>query len=163
MEYKPKPDMRDVFEAFCSKHLNFLLDDFAFKVVSVEKDNYGCFITCRNNTTALKASLCPLDGQIIICIYRIVDGKIPKYPLFFDRHAEFLVFSLDTLSKLKTGKFILQEQKDLFDAKSIERIVKEYAELLKQYGAEFLRGDFSILPQLKEIVARQAKELEHEQ
>ena len=155
--------MRDVFEALFSKHLAFLMNDFAFKVISVEKDNYGCFITCRNKTTALKASLCPLDGQIAVSIYCIVDDKIPKYPIFFDAHADFLVFSLDTLSKLKTGKFIQQSQKDLFDVNGIERIVKEYAELLKQYGVEFLRGDFSILPQLKEIVARQAKELEHEQ
>jgi hypothetical protein len=161
-QFSPKQDTRDSFEMLFSKHLNFLFDEFAFKIISVKKDNYGCVISCQNNTTALQAALSPLDGQIIISVYRIVDGQIPKYPLFFDRNADFLVFSLDTLSKLKTGQFIRQEQKDLFDAKGIERIVKEYADLLKRYGTDFLHGNFGILPELKEVVARQAKELEHE-
>jgi hypothetical protein len=163
MEFKPKQDTRDAFEELCSKHLDFLFNELAFKVISVEKDNYGCFITYRNDTTALKAGLCPLDGRISFDIYRLIDGEIPKYPLFFDPRAELLVFNLDMLTILKTGKYVEHNRKHLFNKRDIERIVKEYAVLLKQYAFDVLRGDFSVLPEIKTIIARRAKELEHEQ
>jgi len=71
----------------------------------------------------------------------LVDGQIPNIP-FFDPLAELLVFNFDMLTLLRCGRYVEQKQEQLFKQDGIERIVKEYAALLKQYALDVLRGDF---------------------
>ncbi|HEX3626242.1 MAG TPA: hypothetical protein VH280_12530 [Verrucomicrobiae bacterium] len=161
MESESNPDMRDVFESLCTKSLHFLVADFAFKIVSTEKDNLGCFIVFQNDTTALKASMCPLDGRIAFDFYRLVNNIMPKYPIFFDAASDLLVFNFDNVTLLKDGTFVQQRQSDLFSPQGIERIVKEYADLLRRYATDLLRGDFSISEQVKQLISLRSKRLKN--
>lgn len=150
----------DIFEAACQKEFSFLAG-LGFKIVSTEKDNYGCRITYKNNTTAIKINL-GRDLMFIDC-YKLKNGEIPKPPIFFNPTDEFLVFDINDLLAIRTGDQIGQDHRLMYKEKYLADKVKEFAEKLKCYGMDILSGDFSLLPEIKKRVIRRAKELENEQ
>jgi len=154
--------MNDDFERLVRHEFQFLVDDYRFQIIDVEKTNYGCLVWYKNQFTVVRVSLEIYDGGMFVTIYRLRDGSIPEYPVFFDPAAEFLIFDLNDLAIIRTGKKVEQDGELIYDKHYLEAKVKEFASLLKSNGADILSGDFSVLPQIKERVARRAKELEDE-
>src|SRR5438552_17683017 len=91
----------DVFEKCCLSEFKYLTE-FGFHLVKTEKDNYGCFLTYKNKWVALKISL--VGSGIDIVFYKLRDGEIPPYPIFFNPKQEFSVFNAIDLLVVKTGK-----------------------------------------------------------
>jgi hypothetical protein len=157
---RPMTSRNDIFETACIEEFAFLTS-FGFVLIESVKDNFGCRLTYNNSTSAIKIKL---DRAIITVDYYILkDGEIPKHPIFFNSDEEFLVFDLNDLLILKTDKKIDQDYKLMYQEEYMKKKIKEFAVMLQRYGADFLSGDFSLLPQIKDKVVRRAKELEHEQ
>lgn len=150
----------DIFETTCHNEFSFL-GEFGFTLIDSMKDNFGCRLTYKNNTTGIKIDLD--RSLLVIDCYKLKDGELPKRPIFFNPNDEFLVFDLNTLLILKTGEKIDQDQKLMYDEHYMKNKIKESAMMLKIHAKDILSGDFSLLPKIKERVIRRAKELENEQ
>jgi len=155
--------MNEIFEKLVRNNFQFLTGDFAFQLIDVEKNNYGCLLWYKNQTTVVRVSLELYDGGIFVTIYQLKDGNIPEYPTFFDPAAEFLIFDLNDLLILRTGKKVEQDSSLTYGEEYLTMKVEEFARLLEKHGSDVLSGDFGILAKIKEKVARRAKELEDEQ
>ena len=155
--------VNDRFEGLVRDRFQFLETDYNFHICETIKDNYGCFIMYKGSVLAIRVSYEIYDAGIYANFYKLKNGNIPKYPVFFNPAEEFLIFDLNNLLLLRCGKIITQDFKRLHEAAYQEYILKQYADSIKKYALDILNGDFSVLPQLKEIVVRRAKELEHEQ
>jgi hypothetical protein len=155
--------MNDSFEQLVRSDFRFLAERYGFQVIDVEKSNYGCIVWYKNQTTVVRVSLELYDGGLFVTIYRLKDGNVPDYPIFFDPRAEFLVFDLNDLLIIRSGEKIDQDPTLIYDEKYLKSKVKQFSQALQQHADDVLRGDFEILPKLKERVARRAKELEDEQ
>ena len=153
----------DIYELQVREQFKFLEEEYQFHVWEVLKNNYGCYITYKSPLLAVKVSNEIHEGSMDVSFYKLEDGKIPTYPIFFDPSAEFLVFSLHDLLVLRTGSFITQDWKRLYeDADYLKATVAKFAEAIKRHASDVLKGDFSVLPAIKRLVIRRAKELEHE-
>jgi hypothetical protein len=152
----------DSFETLCRTHFEFLVSEFGCTVQPVRSDNFGKLITFANGVVSVTFDYCPLDGCICITLYRLINGQLPKLGIFSNPKDELYSFRFDMLILLRTGRIVRQTRADLFNETRINDILSEYARLMKIYAAEFLRGDFRILPEIKAVIQQRARELQHE-
>jgi hypothetical protein len=147
----------DTFEQIVRQEFKYLETDFNFHVHKVEKNVYGCFLIYKGLALAIRVSFEIHDGGVFVYIYRLKDGKIPEYPIFFDPKADFHIFDFNNLVLLKTNHPIEQNEQSVYeDGEYMKCIIREYAESLRTYGADLLNGDFSVFPEIRKIVARRA-------
>lgn len=147
-------NLYDTFERLCHKIFRFLVDDFGFKIVSAERGpiNVGIHITYQGRI-AVRVSFEPGENAVFICLIRLLDGKIPEYPLRYPRNS----FYVDELIDLKSPSLRV-EQKDIGEPPSsedLEAILKRYASALRQLGEEALRGDADVFLQLERARKRE--------
>lgn len=147
-------DLRETFEERCRLHFAFLSSDFGFRIDSVRKDVFGCFITYINKFAEVKFDFCPLDAWIKVTIFQVIDGQICKPTIFFDPNQELHSFEFDVLTLIRTNKIVTQKEDDLYNVDEIERILSEYAGLMKQCATDVLQGDFKVLPEIKSAIIR---------
>ncbi len=144
------------------EHFSFLRD-YGFELVKAEKDNYGCRLTFQNKWTAIQIQLDVLGPGMVIDCYRLKNGVVPIYPIFFDPQQEFLVFDINDLFVIKSGRKFDQDPGLMYEEHYMRTKIKEAAGMVHRDAIDILSGDFSLLPKIKERAARRAKELEHEQ
>ena len=63
---------------------------------------------------------------------------------------------------IRTGKKLEQDGKLIYNEEYLKAKTQEFADLLKEHATDVLRGDFDVLPGIKERVTKRAKELEGE-
>jgi hypothetical protein len=115
------------------------------------------FVTFKNKTIAIQVSFEPLSGGVFVTVFRLMEnGVLPEYPMRFDPNSDLQVFDFSNVLMLKGISPVKQNHKLLSDCSYVGEIVSEYATLLRKYGDEFLRGDFRVLPQIKQIISRRA-------
>jgi len=146
----------DHFESVALENFKFLETDYSFRLHDQKKNNYGCCIMYLKDAVGVRVSLEIYDGGVFVYFYKVTDGKVPEYPLFFDEKSELRVFDFNNLYQLRTGRILSQKSNRLYEQKYLEDIVAAFAEAVKNYSDDFLNGDFRFLPQIKEIVARRA-------
>lgn len=149
---------RDLFEKFCLREFDYL-SEFGFRLIESKKDNYGCFLTYKNTWVAIKIAL--VGSGIDVNFYRLRDGQIPPYPIFFDPKEDFLVFNAVDLLGVKTGKGFDQTPARLYEKDYLECAVGTFAQLLHEHARDVLCGDFGVLPMIKDRVVKRARELEN--
>jgi hypothetical protein len=152
----------DAFERTCIKEFGFLTTDHGFKVATIDKDNYGCYITYSNDVVAVKVSYEIKDGGLFVMLCRMVNGKLPPYPIFISSEMTLNWFDLEDVVGLKNPSIELEPE--FVDpvkptAKELKTNLKKYAEALKAYAADILGGDFSSFAGLEKIVKRRANVL----
>jgi hypothetical protein len=155
--------MNDIFATLARDKFQFLETLHGCQIIDVEKSNYGCIVWYKNSSVAIRVSYEIYDDGIFVTIYRLRDdGQIPEHPIFFDPSAAFLTFDLNDLIRVRGGERLSKGSESMYDRAALAKTVEEYANALKSHASDVIDGDFSILPQIKEIVARRAKELENE-
>lgn len=147
------------FQDTCLKEFSFLQREFGCEVFPMQKKRISAFITFKNQTTAIQISLEPLSTGIFVTFFKLKEGIVPEQPMMFNPEHELLVFDFGNVLIIKEVPQIKQIPALLFDQSHMERVLHEYAERVKVYGANLLRGDFSLLPQVKEIIAQRVKKL----
>src|SRR4051794_38883272 len=98
----------DFFEECCRVEFSFLVG-FGFDLIKLEKDNYRCSMVYKNNWTAVKVMLQLQGPGMVIDCYKLKNGEIPPYPVFFDAKQELLVFDLNDLLLARTGTSVEQD------------------------------------------------------
>lgn len=149
-------NLNDNFESRVRKAFGFLESERHFQISAVEKDNYGSLVMYKGGFVAIRVSLDLYDGRIFVTIYRLKNGRIPEYPIFYESTAEFLVLSFDDLLTVKGEKALGQNPHQINDPNYQELILNEYANLVKKYGMEIINGNFEVLESIKSLVSKRA-------
>ena len=150
----------DIFEATCLSEFSYL-SDYGFTLVKTDADNYGRYLTYKNQWIALRVAL--VGSGIEIVFYLLRDGVIPSYPIFFSPKEDFNVFNATDLLVIKTGTNIEQNPRLLYEEHYLRAKVKEMAELLRRHASDVFRGNFEVVPKIRELVVRRWCELKDEQ
>lgn len=140
----------------CRKLFAFLEETYKCGV-SAEKDRYGTYVTYVNTTTAVRVSYEPREDGLYVLLSRLVDGKIPPYPIFIKPETEISSFYLHEILRLKAPgmfeEYKLQVEKG---EKALTDRLSFYANALEKYAVDMLLGDFTIFPTLELIVKKRA-------
>lgn len=148
------------FEHACVKRLRFLEDDFQFQLEKIERETFGVFIIYRNSSTAVRVSLEPREGGIFVLVCRLIDGKIPEYPIFVKPDTPVNCFYLDDIVRLKMGELPSRPVvKQLLSPADVEATLIEISSLLREFAVDLLKGNFTIFADLDRVVKIRAKEL----
>lgn len=149
---------KDIFKPICLKSFEFLEEEFGCKPVSVKREFYGTFIVYKNTTTAIRVSIEPYDGGIFVFLIRLVRGEIPEYPSSIEATTSLFWFDLEDLIALRAPSLKLDRPPldDLFKPSNLEKILAQYAQALRKYAIDILRGDFSVFNELSKIVKERA-------
>jgi hypothetical protein len=135
---------------------------FGSKIVKIEHGDYGELIIYQNETTGTTIYNEPRDG-IFVSLSRLVNGKIPKYPLQIEANTPLNTYYLEDIiffntSKDNLGKRIKNYLRKLnFPLKfDLTKTLTRYATELEEHAADILNGDFKDFPELDKIVKRRA-------
>jgi hypothetical protein len=143
------------FESISKRRFAFLEQRFGFQTRKHVQDNFGCFVLYQNATTGVRISF-GRDGMIYVTLYKLQDGELPKYPVFFSPRADFLVFDLNDLLAVRGQQPIHQNPRTIAADANFEKTLTTFAEQLATHASDVLRGDFGVLPEIQKVVARRA-------
>jgi len=148
------------FEKECRKCFRFLEEEFAFKPPKQQRNHLSSSLIYQNDTTAVEISLEPMDGGLSVLLSRLVNGKIPVYPIFVTREMTLHSFYLDDLVSLKVPNTPMRSSLgDQLGEREVKKLLSQGATQLQELGGDILTGDFSIFDKLDKIVkARLPKE-----
>ncbi|MGH9825007.1 MAG: hypothetical protein ACREDR_17390 [Blastocatellia bacterium] len=155
------------FERGVRKHFSFLESEYSYKVEGLllldseyPKDARAVmrYIGCVG--VEIQMSL----GGIAVGLYELENGRIPEKVSFYGDEGYARAINLDSLVRTVTGGAVrsplpelpyhisnaemyrrVQKRSELIRTKMSE-IIEAYADRLKRYGSEILKGDTSIFP-----------------
>lgn len=148
------------FEQLTIKHFKFLEGRFNCKYWT-KRDNYGDNVIYQNSTTGIKIRFEPRENHIFVMLMRLIEGKLPDYPIFIKADTQINLFYLDDLLELRSPSLKIK-QKDLGDwinSIDLENLLAQYAKSLQQFGIDILQGDFTVFNELEQIVKRRVENL----
>ena len=153
-------DLRDDFIEICEREFKFLVEEFGFKKTATKTDADTPRIRYENSTTMVEAGVEWREQYFYVAIGRR-DRKKTKVKDRMPRPEDELVtFNLEDLLTLRVPGYIVSPgyfgQK--LARKDIERIMRKYAQSLREHAADVLQGDFSIFPELEKIVRKRMKD-----
>ncbi|MFN8471515.1 MAG: hypothetical protein U0822_04790 [Anaerolineae bacterium] len=154
--------MYDEFQELCRTLFQFLEEEYGFRVTEAKGDVFGSYITYRNMATAVMISFEPREGGVFIRLYRLVDGKIPDYPVFIYPDTQLNMFYLDTLLEVRAPSLrVEQDPKEMAkpSLSKLKEVLQQYAALLHLYADDILQGDFKVFEELEKIVKKRAEEI----
>ncbi len=148
-------DMNKRFEKLCDDVFQFLIDEFGFKVVATERDPFGTEIEYRNQTTSITIRFEPREYRVFVFLSQLVNNRRPEYADAMNG------FYLDDLIELRSpSSRVEQKFQEAFAPRKLERILSQYATVLRQHVIDILKGDFRVFTTLAQIVAKRAEELQ---
>jgi len=146
-------DLLDRFEKECRNRFKFLEEGFDFEPPKRQRISVFCSLTYQNETTAVEVSLEPIDGGVFVLVSRLVNGQIPKYPVFVTRGMKLHSFYLDDLVGLRRPDAAKRQAGvDPPSVREIAKSVGQSASQLRELGNDILSGDFAIFSELDKIV-----------
>lgn len=141
------------FEKECRKRFKFLEEELGFDPPKRDVGPTYISLTYQNKTTAVRVSFEPVDRGVFVLLSRLVNGKIPKYPIFITSGTKLDSFYLDDLVKLSLRRSSKKQNDEQgHSKKTMEWNLQQSAIRLQEHGVEILRGDFSVFVDLDSIV-----------
>jgi len=146
-------DLLDRFEQECKRRFKFLEEEFGFKPPKRQRISVFCSLTYQNETTAVDVSLEPMEGGVFLLVSRLLNGEIPKYPIFVTRKMTLHAFYLDDLVRLRRPNAARRQAGvDLVSGREIAKSLARSAAQLRELGEDILKGDFAVFSELEKIV-----------
>lgn len=147
-----------LFISLVGKNFKFLEQKFGFFAFKVEDEAWGEAVTYINKTTAIKISLEERDGGIFLELCKLIDGCIPEKPITITQKTKLYSFEFENLLLLRAPS--LQLEHPLIDdlvfkpgkEKVMGKVLKQYADTLKIYAKDVLKGDFTVFSDLEKLV-----------
>lgn len=143
-------ELRRAFTQKCLDRFRFLTA-YGCELTSIEEDTYGVEVTYKNRTTGIKVSFDVKENDVSVYLIRLVNEEIPAY---LDAPSRW--FYLDNVVELRSPSTTLprQELGNWLAPDDIDHILAVYAEALKEYGEDVLRGGFSVFDELARRIDR---------
>ena len=151
------------FFRIVEENLAPVLDEYALRRTSVEDGGGYTYhiIVFQNDYTGLKVTFEWRDKYLAVQLCRLVDGKVQRDEA--SRDSEWTCFHLVDLLSVNAPDYdqnslLLPEEWNTEEATmdEIGQSLKKYADAIRRYGGDVLRGDFSVFPQLDRIAKQRA-------
>ncbi len=147
-------DLYEPFKEVCETHFRLLQEDYGCRLVEVSESVYEISATYANATTGINVSLEPREKEILVTLIQLVDGELVPYHLAPSRW----LYAHTLLNRVGGRSIEYQVTAPSMTVHDLERILSEYAEAMRGYADDILRGDFSVLIEVNTILLRQWKE-----
>ncbi len=148
-------DLYEPFKGEYQKHFRFLQDNFGCRLVDAKESVYEASVTYTNATTGVEITFDPRENYILVSLIRLIGGEVVPYHV-----APHNWLYLHELLEARAPSTVIHGKKhgDWMTGPDMERILSEYADALRRYGDDILRGDFSLFTQLVEARRRRYEE-----
>jgi hypothetical protein len=150
-----KSDVKE-FQELCRREFRFLEEDYGFAEREVEEEgtiNWNPFelqyVSPKTSVLVLSQSY----GHSFVVLFG------PTEPTAGEIHPRY---DLETLLQIRRPDLSLEKIFGRLARPDLPAQISHYSRALKESADDVLRGDFSILPQLAEIIERRRKELERQ-
>lgn len=155
---KTKPVGQLVKEEF-----NFLVSDFGFLVVEDEVKTGGCSWLFLNATTGVHISYEFKEAYFHLFLHKLSEGRFVENPSAIRSKSKITGFSLDDILDLRNPEARLlpayqygAEAEFYTRENGFQLYISRFAENLRRYGSDILRGDFSLFEKLEPVVKYRA-------
>ena len=92
-------------------------------------------------------------------LIRLVDGKLPDYPIFIDEDTVLNYFDLQDLLSVRIPCVKENNLEIGITNSEIENYIQQIAQNLRTKAEDILKGDFLIFSELERIVKERARQL----
>lgn len=151
------------FDVIAKEEFKFLELNFECKLQKCKKEDWGYELVYLNKTTAVKVTYEFQEAYIFIMLYRLVDGTLIENPGNIKENTTLNGYGLDDVinyydpSSLIKPIYQYGEDSDYYDQKKgLMLYVNAFANNLKKFGTEVLKGDFRIFKELDKVVKDRA-------
>ncbi len=148
-----------------SRYFRFLEEDFQMSVIATDDaTNWETSVTYGSHTSAVIVRYSVEFDRAEVELIRLVDGKVPKVPIFIHPDTSIDRGLLDNLLLVRAPSEA-EELKGLggLDSKALERSLSFQALALQRHAMDFLSGSFAAFNDLdtliKDRVARNPQKL----
>lgn len=149
------------------RKFQYLKDEYDFTLSKEITEDWGNEIDYINNHLGIgvRVTFELRESYIFVSLCRLVNGKIDETPRNIDENTTLNNFSLDDIVRLKNPSAILkalyeypEDSKYNESEKGFSLYVEAFANNLRKYGSEALKGNFNeLIPKLDKIVRDRAK------
>lgn len=152
------------FDIIAQEQFKFLVSEYDFRLSKCEKEDWGYELIYLNDTTGVKITYEYREAYVFIMLYQLLDGEFQENPRNIEGNTILHGYGLDDLISLRNPQTLIKpaydygEQSKYYDEKNgLLLYVSEFAENLKKYAKDILKGDFTIFPELDKIVKERVK------
>lgn len=148
-------DFKIFFEDLCKKVFNFLIMDYNFQFIKLDTYNTSYLFSAKfkNSTTGIVISYDFREDRVEVNMVRLANGEIG-----YDRQrVDYLLLLRNPKAKISHVPL-----KDISLENSLKVNLKQFANILKEYGKDVLRGDFSIFPAIDEFEKKEGGKIRKE-
>ena len=129
----------------------FLVEDLNFEKWSEVSDDVHVETTYRKKATAVKVGLEWRDRYLYVEFFDATGEQ--TLPNIFKQRRRFNFDDLLTI-RSPTAIPIAVDYDDALRAANVRHLLNEYAAAIRSYGTDLLDGDWSIYPQIREIIEK---------
>jgi hypothetical protein len=155
----------DKLSSLVNKSFAFLTEDFEFKQTYFKLKDAGCDIQYQNKTTGISIKYEYREAYIFIYLHGLINGRIEDIPRYISDDTILTGYGLDDIIFIRNSCALMKpayaygKDSEFYDEKiGMELYFKKFAQLLRDYASDVLRGDFSIFDKLDVIVKKRARE-----
>jgi hypothetical protein len=154
------------WQALVDPHFGFLRSEYECAITGDPSDEHWTLrrVVYQNTTTAVAVDFSDEFQCVEVQLVRLVDGQRPPYPIFISAQPLLHHFLLDGLLQLRAPE-LLEEIKPHFslEPEEVEAQLSLWARGLKAFGADILRGHFSVFEvlesRLREVARRSPEQM----
>lgn len=150
-------NLSEIFQIECKRTFQFLVDNYNFKIKKTENSTYSTCILYQNSTTAVEICFEKRELQILVLLMKLIDDKIPKYPIFIQPDTVINSFYLDDLMALSFIEIKQKKWGDKLTAEDLQETLTKYANYLEEFGNDILKGNFKVFNELEKKVKNRVK------
>ena len=155
----------DELEQVFEETFDFLKNEYGFNTLLSKREDWGYYFTAINLTTGIEIKYEFKEAFIQIVIYKLIDGKIVKNITKAIKNNETITgFSLEWILALKNPEAQIKpayeygiESKFYEKENGLKNYASIFAERLKEYASDILKGDFSVFSTLDIMVKENYK------
>ena len=152
------------FDYIAQDQFKFLVSDFDFKLSRHVKEEWGYEMIYLNDKTGIKITYEYREAYVFIILFQLINGKIKENPRRIEEKTVLYGYGLDDLIGLRNPQALIKpayeygDNSKYYDPKNgLSHYVAEFANNLKEYAIDILKGNFTIFSELDKVVKERIK------
>ena len=142
------------FRELCRREFRFLTEDYGFAERELQEGTNWTpyrvqYVSAKTSVVVLSQSY----GHTFVVLFGPTEPEAREITPRYD---------LETLLQIRRPDLSLEPAVSRLAGPDMDTQIRHYSRALKEAADDVLRGDFTILPQLAEIIERRRKELERQ-
>jgi len=136
------------------QHFGYLQRDYNMSITGIELSAWHTRVIYRSPTTVVYVDRSVEFNRVELSVVQVVGNTIPPYPIFFSPQAPYHQTLLDNVLQVRAPEAhaAITSYRGLSD-EEIERALVFWANALRSYSEDLLRGDFAAFEDEKALIA----------